>query len=186
MRDLEVPLDFRSCLVPADGVYEWKRDGKLKQPFFIHRKDEEPFAFAGLWEGWENPEDGKNVQRRPFIKSRSDTPSMNSSAPAAGCPVRIVLFDLLYYRGRSLLAEPLHVRCDCLAEACAPLEMPEVTVAEGIVGAGRAFFAAAVAAGHEGVVAKRLDAPYCPGRRSHAWQKIKPRRVAPKARYPRR
>jgi hypothetical protein len=32
-------------------------------------------------------------------------------------------------------------------------------VAEGIVGAGRAFFAAAVAAGHEGVVAKRLDSP---------------------------
>ena len=105
---------------------------------------------------------------------------------ARWCPVRLVLFDLLYYRGRSLLAEPLHVRCDCLAEACAPLEMPELTVAEGIVGAGRAFFAAAVAGGHEGVVAKRLDAPYCPGRRAHAWQKIKPRPVAPEARDPRR
>jgi len=64
--------------------------------------------------------------------------------------------------------------------------MPELAVAPGMVGAGRAFFAAAVAAGHEGVVAKRLDAPYCPGRRAHAWQKIKPRPVAPEARYPRR
>ena len=111
---------------------------------------------------------------------------MNSSAPAAGCPVRIVLFDLLYYRGRSLLGEPLHIRCHCLTELCAKLEMPELAVAPGMVGAGRAFLAHAVAAGHEGVVAKRLDTPYCPGRRSHAWRKIKPRPGAREARYPHR
>ena len=73
-----------------------------------------------------------------------------------------------------------------LAELCAKLEMPELAVAPGTVGAGRAFFAAAVAGGHEGIVAKRLDSPYCPGRRSHAWHKIKPRPVAQKARDPRR
>ena len=52
----------RRCLVPADGFYEWQKIDKGKQPFYIHRKDEEPFAFAGLWEAWENPEDGKEVQ----------------------------------------------------------------------------------------------------------------------------
>jgi putative SOS response-associated peptidase YedK len=37
------------CLVVADGFYEWqKRDGG-KQPYFIHLRDNEPFAFAGLW-----------------------------------------------------------------------------------------------------------------------------------------
>jgi putative SOS response-associated peptidase YedK len=62
----------RRCLVPADGFYEWKRSGTLKQPFFIHRKDEEPFAFAGLWEGWENPEDDKEVQSCSLITTEAN------------------------------------------------------------------------------------------------------------------
>jgi ATP-dependent DNA ligase len=91
------------------------------------------------------------------------------------CPVRLVLFDLLYFRGRSLLAEPFRVRHECLAELCATLALPELALADGVLGTGRVFFAAAIAAGHEGVVAKRLDSPYRPGRRSPTWRKIKPR-----------
>jgi putative SOS response-associated peptidase YedK len=40
------------CLVPADGFYEWQRHGSRKQPIFIHRRDGEPMAFAGLWAAW--------------------------------------------------------------------------------------------------------------------------------------
>ncbi len=44
----------RRCLVPADGYYEWKKiDAKTKQPYFIRRRDDQLFAFAGLWEHWE-------------------------------------------------------------------------------------------------------------------------------------
>lgn len=46
----------RRCLIPADGFYEWQQSPSAsqakKQPFYIHRPDGQPFAFAGLWESW--------------------------------------------------------------------------------------------------------------------------------------
>src|SRR5581483_1444865 len=44
----------RRCIIPADGFYEWKSipGQKTKQPYYIHRADGEPMAFAGLWDIW--------------------------------------------------------------------------------------------------------------------------------------
>jgi putative SOS response-associated peptidase YedK len=43
----------RRCLIPATGFYEWQATGaKQKIPFYIRMSDNEPFAFAGLWERW--------------------------------------------------------------------------------------------------------------------------------------
>ena len=39
----------RRCLIPADGYYEWRRDENGKVPHWIHRADDELFAFAGIW-----------------------------------------------------------------------------------------------------------------------------------------
>lgn len=47
------PFRRRRCLILADGFYEWQREGKRKQPFYIRLKDRRPFAFAGLWDRWE-------------------------------------------------------------------------------------------------------------------------------------
>jgi putative SOS response-associated peptidase YedK len=42
----------RRCFIPADGFYEWRREGKLKRPYFIRARGGEPMAFAGIWETW--------------------------------------------------------------------------------------------------------------------------------------
>jgi putative SOS response-associated peptidase YedK len=51
-----IAFRHRRCLIPADGFYEWQQSpsaarGK-KQPYYIHRPDHAPFAFAGLWKKW--------------------------------------------------------------------------------------------------------------------------------------
>lgn len=67
-----VPLLRRRCLVPADGFYEWKRiDEKTRKPFAIHRKSDEPLAFAGLWDAWKAP-DGTWLQSYSIITTEAN------------------------------------------------------------------------------------------------------------------
>jgi putative SOS response-associated peptidase YedK len=48
----------KRCLIAASGFYEWQKTGtKQKQPYYIHRSDDKPFAFAGLWEAWHKGEE---------------------------------------------------------------------------------------------------------------------------------
>jgi putative SOS response-associated peptidase YedK len=52
---------YRRCLIPSNGFFEWKRIEKRKCPYFIRMSNGEPFAFAGIWEHWTDP-DGKAVE----------------------------------------------------------------------------------------------------------------------------
>ncbi len=51
-------MRYRRCLIPANGYYEWQKLPSGKQPHNIRMKDGAPFAFAGLWESWEQPDGG--------------------------------------------------------------------------------------------------------------------------------
>jgi bifunctional non-homologous end joining protein LigD len=87
-------------------------------------------------------------------------------------PATYVVFDLLFDRFESLTALPLWARRERLERVVRACVNPRLVFSEGIVGSGRAFFEAVCRQGLEGVVAKRLDGRYRPGRR--AWVKIKP------------
>lgn len=49
----------RRCLIPADGFFEWSKQGKKKVPMYIHLDGNSVFAFAGLWETWHSPDGGE-------------------------------------------------------------------------------------------------------------------------------
>lgn len=65
-------LRRRRCLVPADGYYEWQKTGKGKQPYYIRLHDERPFAMAGLWERWTNPETGEPIETCTIITTEAN------------------------------------------------------------------------------------------------------------------
>lgn len=44
----------RRCLIPASGFYEWQKKEQGKQAYYFHLKENQPFAFAGLWETWQD------------------------------------------------------------------------------------------------------------------------------------
>jgi putative SOS response-associated peptidase YedK len=52
----------KRCLVPVDSFYEWKREGSVRQPYRVVRRDGMPLALAGLWAGWRDP-DAETVRR---------------------------------------------------------------------------------------------------------------------------
>jgi len=85
------------------------------------------------------------------------------------CPLRYVLFDLLYHRCRRLLHEPLARRRQALADACAELRVPDVTFSAGAVGLGKACCAEAVARGQGGV---RVELSF--GEVSPIWGRLPP------------
>ena len=64
-------LQRRRCLVLADGFYEWQKVGKAKRPVRIVLQSGAPFAFAGLWESWRDPE-GETVRSCTIVTTQAN------------------------------------------------------------------------------------------------------------------
>jgi putative SOS response-associated peptidase YedK len=65
------PLQSRRCLVPADGFFEWAKEGNTKSPYCFARADDSVFAFAGLWDRWKTP-DGELVHSCSIITTTAN------------------------------------------------------------------------------------------------------------------
>ncbi|MCY4528644.1 MAG: SOS response-associated peptidase [Chloroflexi bacterium] len=66
-------LRRRRCLFLADGFYEWQKVGKQRIPMRIVMRSSEPFAFAGLWETWRDPQGDVNPSCTIITTSANDT-----------------------------------------------------------------------------------------------------------------
>jgi len=99
--------------------------------------------------------------------------SANPEQLRVSTPLTTVLFDVMHRDGEDLLEEPASARWLALVELAPHLTVPRLVTGDPL--AAQAFFAAQVAAGHEGVIVKSLDAPYAAGRRGEGWVKVKPR-----------
>jgi DNA ligase-1 len=90
----------------------------------------------------------------------------------AELPLAVVFFDCLYRDGTSLVDRPASERFDALGAALpSSIVVPRLITAD--VAAAEAFYADALARGHEGVMAKALDSAYEAGSRGASWLKIK-------------
>lgn len=106
------------------------------------------------------------VQRRAQPKSPAALATAQRTAPAV-----LVCFDLLHFAGINTRGAPYSDRRRYLAQTLLPGKHLQ------LIHAGEdaeALYSAALASGHEGIVAKRKDSPYQAGKRSSAWLKIKP------------
>jgi len=88
-------------------------------------------------------------------------------------PLRLYLFDLLYLDGKSLVDLPHKVRWHQLSEVSPP-DLLANHIVSGDTVEVESFLEAAIKSGHEGLMAKRPDSPYTPGKRGKRWLKIKP------------
>ncbi|WP_309897252.1 SOS response-associated peptidase [Archangium sp.] len=66
-------LKRRRCLVLVDGWFEWKQSTKPKTPYYFHREDGLPMAFAGLWEEWTAPDTGEVLRTCTLITTGPNT-----------------------------------------------------------------------------------------------------------------
>src|SRR5688572_9024895 len=145
---------------------EWARP--LDRPLVL---DAEVVALDSRGE----PTGFQNLQGRIHLKTPQ--PSQRNPKHLRGsvslCPVAVIVFDLLREGDEDLRGLPLRERRARLEALFTHASHPCVRITEQTIGDGRGLHARARAHGWEGLVAKRLGAPYKSGRRTPDWRKVK-------------
>jgi DNA ligase-1 len=180
-------------VLKGDVAFEWKMDGARIQ---VHKVDADIRIYtrslndvtAGIPEIVERVRelparvlvlDGEAIafdpagRPLPFqVTMRRFGRKLNVEESRAKLPMRAFFFDCLHYENKSIEGEPTRTRIDYLTRAVPDdARVPRlITRSEP---AARDFYEAALAAGHEGLMAKALDAPYEAGNRGAGWLKIK-------------
>lgn len=75
----------KRCLILADGFYEWRKAGKVSIPYYFQLENGAPFAFAGLWDDWEN----KGVSSLPGLPGLTTCTLITTSANGDVQPVHV-------------------------------------------------------------------------------------------------
>jgi DNA ligase-1 len=119
--------------------------------------------------------DGEALALDPAGRPMPFQDTASTTATHAGATgIRPFFFDVLLVEDESLIEKPLSLRLDRL-DAAVPSEHRVRRLVTSSPADAKSFFDAAIADGQEGVILKRLDAPYDAGRRGSAWVKVKPR-----------
>ena len=174
------------------AALEWKLDGARVQ---VHKLGDEVRVFSrALNEVTAVPEivasvralparsiilDGEAIalaeggRPRPFqLTMRRFGRDADDAAVRAELPLDVFFFDVLHLDGEDLIDRPARDRVRALGDALPErLRVPRIETAS--IDEASAFLEDALARGHEGIMAKSLDATYEAGRRGAAWQKIK-------------
>ncbi len=110
----------------------------------------------------------QELQQRMHVKDENAIAGFENSAPVA-----LMAFDILLDGDDVLVHEPWTTRRARLEKRLAKSSSPELRLTDSEIDAGRAMLARARTDGWEGIIAKRVDAPYQPGMRSRDWLKLK-------------
>ena len=191
----QTAADAADALAMLDGeaAFEWKMDGARIQ---VHKAGEEVRIYTRNSNDVSSavPEIVEMVRRfaertlvldgeaiafaasgrpHPFqVTMKRFGRKLNIEAQRARLPMSAFFFDCLRFGERTLIDRPTRERVGLLAQAVpAALQIPRL-VTRSAAAAG-AFYDAAIAAGHEGLMAKSLDAAYEAGNRGASWLKIK-------------
>ncbi len=105
-------LKKRRCLIPADGFYEWQKNGTTKTPFCFTMADDSAFAFAGLWEQWKSPA-GQLVETCSII-----TTTPNALCADVHDRMPVILFEDTY----DLWLDPGNQKTDAVCDLLKPFD----------------------------------------------------------------